>query len=61
MTMVYTTHYMEEAEQLCHRVGVMDNGRIIATGSTRDLLARHPGCTNLEGLFLQLTGKHLRD
>ncbi|NTV52318.1 MAG: ABC transporter ATP-binding protein [Candidatus Firestonebacteria bacterium] len=61
MTILYTTHYMEEAQQLCSRVGVMDSGRIIATGSTHDLLAQHPGCANLEELFLQLTGKHLRD
>jgi ABC-2 type transport system ATP-binding protein len=61
MTILYTTHYMEEAEQLCSRVGVMEGGRIIAAGVTCDLLAQHPGCGNLEELFLKLTGKHLRD
>jgi len=61
MTMLYTTHYMEEAQQLCNRVGVMDCGRIIAQGTTRELLDAHPGCGNLEELFLHLTGKHLRD
>jgi ABC-2 type transport system ATP-binding protein len=61
MTMLYTTHYMEEAQQLCTRVGVMDSGRIIATGSTPELLAQHPGCANLEDVFLHLTGKHMRD
>jgi len=61
MTILYTTHYMEEAEQLCDRVGVMDNGRIIACGSTDELLSQHPGSANLEELFLHLTGKHLRD
>ncbi len=61
MTMVYTTHYMEEAEQLCSRVGVMDNGRMLVSGTTQDLLAQHQGCRNLEELFLHLTGKQLRD
>jgi ABC-2 type transport system ATP-binding protein len=61
MTIIYTTHYMEEAEQLCSRVGVMDNGAIIASGPPEDLLKQYPGCTNLEELFLQLTGKQLRD
>jgi len=38
-TVVLTTHYMEEAERLCHRVAVMDHGRVIAQGSPRDLIA----------------------
>jgi ABC-2 type transport system ATP-binding protein len=61
MTIIYTTHYMEEAEQLCSRVGIMDNGTIIASGSPQELLSGHPGCANLEEIFLQLTGKQLRD
>jgi lipooligosaccharide transport system ATP-binding protein len=40
-TMVLTTHYMEEAERLCHRLAVMDNGRIISSGSPRELIAEH--------------------
>jgi ABC-2 type transport system ATP-binding protein len=61
MTILYTTHYMEEAEQLCSRVGVMDGGRIIAAGTAGELLAQHAGCSDLEDVFLHLTGKHLRD
>jgi ABC-2 type transport system ATP-binding protein len=38
-TIILTTHYMEEAEQLCHRVGIMDYGRIIALDTPRDLIA----------------------
>ena len=60
-TILYTTHYMEEAEQLCSRVAVMDRGRIIATGTPAELISQVEGCTNLEGLFLHLTGKQLRD
>jgi len=40
-TILLTTHFMDEAERLCHRVAVMDNGRIIAQGSPRELVARH--------------------
>ena len=37
MTMVYTTHYMQEAEQLCDRIGIIDNGVIIAQGTLDEL------------------------
>ena len=60
-TMVYTTHYMEEAEALCDTVAIMDAGRIITAGSPADLLARHAGADSLGDLFLRLTGKSLRD
>jgi lipooligosaccharide transport system ATP-binding protein len=41
VTQVLTTHYMDEAEQLCDRLVVMDRGRIVAEGSPRELIARH--------------------
>ncbi|MEX2211917.1 MAG: ABC transporter ATP-binding protein [Gaiellaceae bacterium] len=41
VTLVLTTHYMDEAEQLCDRLVVMDRGRIVAEGSPRDLIARY--------------------
>ena len=40
-TLVLTTHFMEEAERLCHRLAIMDRGRIIAQGSPRALIAQH--------------------
>ena len=40
MAVLYTTHYMEEAERLCDRVGIIDRGRIVAEGSRRDLVAQ---------------------
>ena len=40
-TLVLTTHFMEEAERLCHRLAIMDHGRIIAVGSPRELVSRH--------------------
>ncbi len=39
MTILYTTHYMEEAERLCHRVGIMDHGKIIALDTPKNLIA----------------------
>jgi len=53
-TMVYTTHYMREAELLCSYVVIMDAGEIIAEGAPEDLLRRDPSCTNLEELFIAL-------
>ncbi|MCK2241141.1 MULTISPECIES: ABC transporter ATP-binding protein [unclassified Crossiella] len=41
VTLIITTHYMDEAEQLCDRLVVMDNGRIVAEGSPADLIAAH--------------------
>src|SRR3954464_6025551 len=41
VTLVLTTHYMDEAEQLCDRLGVMDGGRIVAEGSPRELIERY--------------------
>ncbi|MGE0879078.1 MAG: ABC transporter ATP-binding protein [Acidimicrobiia bacterium] len=41
VTLVLTTHYMDEAEQLCDRLVIMDGGRIVAEGSPRDLIATH--------------------
>ena len=61
MTMIYTTHYMEEAERLCNRVAIIDEGRIIASGHPDELIRQGDGCKNLGELFLALTGKRLRD
>ncbi len=61
MSMIYTTHYMEEAESLCARVASIDEGRIIARGRPADLVAAQEGCRNLGDLFIRLTGKRLRD
>ncbi|MDX9856892.1 MAG: ABC transporter ATP-binding protein [candidate division Zixibacteria bacterium] len=42
-TIVYTTHYMEEAQRLCDRVAIIDHGRILALDTVRELIARHGG------------------
>ncbi len=61
MTIIYTTHYMEEAQQLCSRIAIMDRGSIIASGAPEVLIDQTEGCCNLEDVFLHLTGKQLRD
>ena len=99
-TIVYTTHYMEEAEKLCDRVGIIDHGKLLALDTVPNLIAAHGGKTSvvaeltdrevrietedpvgelgrlqasgallrfrverpdLERVFLNLTGRHLRD
>ncbi len=99
-TVVYTTHYMEEAQRLCNRVGVVDHGKLLALDTVPALIRQHGGARivtahtsngdvelqtdnplaelnrlaataevrtfsvnepNLETVFLNLTGRHLRD
>lgn len=60
VTILLTTHYMDEAEELCDRIVVIDYGKIIEEGRPKELIARH-GVSHLEDLFLKLTGKGLRD
>ncbi len=59
-TIVLTTHYMEEAEELCDRVGIIDHGRLIALGTPEELKAEHGG-RDLEEVFIQLTGRRIRE
>lgn len=61
ITLIYTSHYMEEAENLCTRVAIIDMGKIITIGKPAELLAAQPGTRNLEELFINMTGKALRD
>ncbi|MCX6285753.1 MAG: ABC transporter ATP-binding protein [Bacteroidetes bacterium] len=60
-TVIYTSHYMEEAERLCTRVAIIDRGRVISMGNPHELVAEHPEFKDLENIFLHLTGKDLRD
>ena len=59
-TLIYTSHQLEEAAELCNRIALLDNGRIIAHDNLDNLLEQH-GHEGLEGLFLALTGKKFRD
>lgn len=61
ITIIYTSHYMEEAEGLCSSIGILDAGKMICQGKPSDLINSIAGCANLESIFLQLTGRSLRD
>lgn len=60
VTVFLTTHYMEEAERVAHRIAIMDHGRIIAQGSAEEL-KRQTGTDSLEEAFLALTGTSIRE
>ena len=70
-TVVLTTHYMEEAEELCDRVAIMDHGKIVAMDPPDALIEslldkgfqkqRAEKLANLEDVFLDLTGRALRN
>lgn len=60
MTIFFTTHYLEEAEAVAERIAIIDHGKIVATGSVKQLLTQ-TGTKNLEAAYLSLTGKSLRD
>ena len=52
VTVVYTSHYMEEVEALCDRVAIMDAGKIVALGTVAELVAKHAG----KGVDLEISG-----
>jgi len=58
-SMILTTHYMEEAEQLCEYIIIMDQGRILREGTLQDLLGGDPERKTLDELFIELTGRRL--
>jgi ABC-2 type transport system ATP-binding protein len=59
-TIVLTTHYMEEAEELCDRVGIIDHGKLIALGKPQELISKNK-VKNLEEVFIALTGRKIRE
>ncbi len=71
ITVVLTTHYMDEAELLCDRIAIMDDGRIITINTPKNLVKELIGRgftksqqvqqANLEDVFIDLTGKAIRD
>jgi len=71
ITVILTTHYLEEAEMLCDRVAIMDDGKIIALDTPKNLIKqllgrgfkkiKHVEQASLEDVFIDLTGKELRD
>ena len=60
-TIILTTHQMEVAEKLSHRIGIIDQGTIIALGTLDDLKAKVGPDATLEDVFIKLTGSRMRD
>jgi ABC-2 type transport system ATP-binding protein len=60
VTVFLTTHYMDEADRVAHRIAIIDHGRIVAQG-TSPALKEQTQTDSLEGAFLKLTGSTIRD
>ena len=52
---------MEEAQHLCTKVGIIDGGKLVTEDTPTGLIAAHPGCEDLESVYLRLTGRKLRN
>jgi ABC-2 type transport system ATP-binding protein len=60
-TIIYTSHLMDEAENFCSQIAIIDQGKLIATGKPKEMIQQHPDSNRLEDIFLLLTGRRLRD
>jgi ABC-2 type transport system ATP-binding protein len=60
VTVFLTTHYMDEADRVAHRIGVIDHGKLVAQGTPREI-KEQTGTESLEDAFLALTGATIRD
>ncbi|MCJ7542068.1 MAG: ABC transporter ATP-binding protein [Candidatus Deferrimicrobiaceae bacterium] len=60
-TIIYTSHHMAEAESFCSRVAIIDKGKLIIEGEPQGLISSGSSYGNLENIFLNLTGRSLRD
>jgi ABC-2 type transport system ATP-binding protein len=60
-TIIYTSHYLEEAENLCSYLAIIDEGVVIKKGTLTDIRNEYGEKVKLEDVFLQLTGRELRD
>jgi len=60
VTVFLTTHYMDEADRVAHRIGIIDHGKLVAQGTPAEIKER-TGSETLEDAFLKLTGTTIRD
>src|SRR4051812_8280120 len=60
VTVMLTTHYMDEADRVAHRVGIIDHGKLVTQGTPAEI-KEQTGTTSLEDAFLKLTGSTIRD
>ena len=60
-TIIYSSHLLEEAERICSHLAIIDEGKLITTGTRQSIMDHHRDCRNLEQVFLKLTGKNIRE
>lgn len=60
-TIVYTSHHLNEAENFCTQIAIIDKGKILAEGSPENLIHQVEGAKNLEEVLLELTGNQIRN
>jgi len=60
MTILFTTHYMEEAEKMADKIAIIDHGKIVSIGSPKELMKKTK-TKSVEKAFLELTGKEIRE
>jgi len=60
MTILYTSHHLEEAEDFCNVIAIIDHGELITQGKTKELIAQY-NCSSIEEVYLKITGNKFRD
>jgi len=60
-TILYTSHLLDEAEQICDEVVIIDEGKLVVSGTPKDLVRNTADCKRLEDVFLHYTGHKVRD
>lgn len=60
MTIFYTSHHLDEAEDFCTHIAIIDEGKLITEGKTKELIASND-CSTIEEVYLKITGKKFRD
>lgn len=60
-TIIYTSHHLVEAQDFCTQIAIIDRGKIFAQGTPKQLISETENASNLEDVFISLTGKELRD
>lgn len=60
MTIFYTSHHLEEAEDFCSHIAIIDEGKLVTEGITKELISNYH-CTNIEEVYLKITGRKFRD
>ena len=60
MTILYTSHHLDEAEEFCNRIAIIDDGTLVTQGTTKDLITENQ-CHSIEEVYLKITGVKFRD